>query len=362
MRQLLLCLVILIGVCFRPNFAHAFQPDMSHNHWFLESYDFDPTLLPIGMTLTPEGPLSETLQSYTIATLPDEAVHYVDLKTLQSDVLRANLLALYESGEPVASSQLQRFGKRVGQNHWFDLHRFILGAAERNPQSPGNEAVDLIEPFASEFWFATETALYQVPVTVNYELNPDYDPNTLVYDAPFSDRLLVADYVVIAKAIDPPKLTDEEPFLDSTPFAIEAWLMGSGPAILDIGSFGPDSMGMGPVPTQRLVLLLRERDGSYFIQASRWPEPATIDEVLAFAGQEPFVPEGVLIETPTPVVSVEAVAAGESMAVVSDGVSAEAAPPTPDDAQNSRLSVAAIALAASALATLLLWRRYAGRK
>ena len=304
MRNFILCFVVVFSVLFRPNIAAACSPDFSHNYWYKETYQVDLSQLPTDLTLSLHEEGAEEAQAYFIAeALPAEPMFLIEsMDEPETQAQVDELYALYEAGGPDSSPQLNPFGRQLKLGEWIALSEHIDGADERNPQSPGGITADPPAPYVTEILIADLMGLYRVPITITYSVNPNYESDRLVYDAPVSDALLLATHVVVATAIDPKMETYDEPSIHEAPFQVDAWLKGSGTDRITMSAFGADSLCLSSMPHSKTIFLLEENSDQQFYQFRMLRANATNQKMISeLVGQEPFIPEQTVLPTEVPV-------------------------------------------------------------
>lgn len=265
----------LLLFCAFAQSAWACDPPIESNYWYKLTYDISSDLLPpdIDVAITYPTYDEDVYQSavgrvefinnstHALYILPSAAIYRVDqyrehtgsyaeyIVTLH-DAFDQNVpamaLAVLDTGAPnTRAVEPGATGITYGNDSAIadDLH-FTLDI----PQSPGGVAEPSPAPSEYDLVLLHNDQFYRVPLTITYTLNPDYDENKILFNAPLSDRMILSDKIIkgeIIGAAPGSQLVDfsyngvvTDTYVTTVAhIAVEEWVYGEGPDEIYVGNF-----------------------------------------------------------------------------------------------------------------------------
>jgi len=257
---IILCLVVnLIFVSFIPTYACG-PIYFYSNYWYKLDYNIANDSLPSGVTAVGTHP------PYVRWTPSEDAAVLGQLEFTNENDSRAYIVP-----DDVLSTFSNTFSDHVIEPNTTLTHSTLEGmrALMQNPQYLGG-AEPLPPPFLYEPAIIQDNQLYTIPITVSYSVNPYYEEDPLFSITPFSYFFIDADAVVLGEVIGVGEdAYPDEAYPDSDGNAqiygdariqVEEWLLGDGPAEIEVGHFVPDYGGSCYQPIEigeRAYFLLR---------------------------------------------------------------------------------------------------------
>ncbi len=274
------------------------QLPIPDNWWYRLSFQWDASALPPNLqiqtnyTFPDDGGLdflnsgTETIYLVSRRSISDDEFYQIELDS------SLDLTALKET-----AIKIEPFEELLYSHG----ERNLVGESEiSNRYDPGGIPTELPPPLNTRLIFLTETDHYIVPLTIHYNIHPDYDPTITGLPSTVRGRSILASHVVEAVPVDPEGTTLEPLQVGYGYFAVRQWFKGSGPAIIKVSPFGSSAACYTPLPTSErpLILFLTQseetgdfellRNIMYLGQIAPVSEEI-IATILETTGQEPVV-------------------------------------------------------------------------